>query len=324
MSFDQDASGAMTYPARGTLNRLLFKAPLLAWRLGLGPLLGHSMLVLSTWGRQSRLPRHTMLSYTLLESGQLYVGAGWGERADWLRNLQADPHVTAQLLDLTFSAIARRVSEEDEFRPVAERLFETGGDSHFQPWLASLGIAYDLEEMVAKRARLHLLALDPVEVDDPGLPPYPAPLPADLKWAWAVAAAAFLLGWLVGRRGKTVDHRRHEEREGKAEKNTETRPTEVRSASTEKPLNLKTFVSLSPLLNLICVYQRLNRFAYDYPNDLQTEIEKLRRHIAQMEADEMGDLTGPMYEKLAALLNASRPPGWPARWRSSAAITSKM
>jgi hypothetical protein len=31
----------------------------------------------------------------------------------------------------------------------------------------------------------------------------------------------------------------HEEREGKAEKNTETRPTEVRSASTEKTLKIQ-------------------------------------------------------------------------------------
>ena len=200
MTNSQDASRAMPYPASGTMNRLLFKAPLLAWRLGLGPLLGNTMLVLSTWGRVSRLPRHTVLSYTLLENGRLYLASGWGERSDWLRNLQADPHVTVQLLDITLGAVARPVSEAEEFRQAAGHMFETGGDPYFRPWLASYGIAYDLEEMVAKRERVHMIALDPAEVDEPGLPPYPAPLPADLKWAWAVAGVAFLLGWLVGRR----------------------------------------------------------------------------------------------------------------------------
>src|SRR5512143_1374833 len=122
--FSQDASGSMTYPARGTLNRLLFKTPLLWWRSGLGWLLGRYMLVLSTWGRKSHTPRHTMLSYTPIND-TIYIGAGWGERCDWYRNLQADPHVTLQVWsqqvtgqkgEVAIPAIARRVTEENEFR----------------------------------------------------------------------------------------------------------------------------------------------------------------------------------------------------------------
>ena len=62
--FEQQASDATTYPAPGTLNRLLFKTPLLWWRVGLGGLLGRSIIVLTTWGRKCHRPRQTTLSYT--------------------------------------------------------------------------------------------------------------------------------------------------------------------------------------------------------------------------------------------------------------------
>ena len=107
-SFRQDATGSMTYPARWTLNRFLFKSPVIWWRMGLGPLLRRWMLLLTTWGRRSRLPRHTLLSYTL-HAGKAYVISGWGDRTDWYQNLSADPQVTVQFGSSPFAAIARRV-----------------------------------------------------------------------------------------------------------------------------------------------------------------------------------------------------------------------
>jgi deazaflavin-dependent oxidoreductase (nitroreductase family) len=208
--FEQDTHGAMTYPAKGTFNRWMFKTPLIWWRMGLGSLLGRTMMVLTTWGRKSHQPRHTMVSFTQL-AGRIYIGAGWGERCDWYQNLQADPHVTIQLYApsitgkngvVALPALARRVVDEDEFRLIAQRLLETGGDTHFKPWLSSLGVAYDCEEMVAKRQRIHQLALDP-QIIEPGSPvqrsDFPPAMPADLKWVWAIMAGSFCLGWLVGR-----------------------------------------------------------------------------------------------------------------------------
>jgi deazaflavin-dependent oxidoreductase (nitroreductase family) len=208
--FEQEARGAMSYPAPGSFNRLLFKTPLIWWRMGLGGMLGRSMMVLTTWGRKSHLPRHTMVSYTELD-GRVYIGAGWGEQCDWYQNLQADPHVTLQLSsppltgrqgEAALPALARRVLDEDEFRSIARRLIETGGDSHFRPWLTSLGVDYDCEDMVAKRQRIHQVALDiqPIEPGKPQSQAFPPAMPADLKWVWAVMAGAFSLGWLVGRR----------------------------------------------------------------------------------------------------------------------------
>src|SRR3989304_8332152 len=116
-SFQQDAPGPMTYPARWTLNRLLFKSPVLWWRMGLGPLLRRRMLLLTTWGRKSRLPRHTMLSYTL-HGGKAFLISGWGQHTDWYRNTSADPHVTVQLGKNPYHAIARRVNDVEEYATV--------------------------------------------------------------------------------------------------------------------------------------------------------------------------------------------------------------
>jgi deazaflavin-dependent oxidoreductase (nitroreductase family) len=206
--YQQNATGSMAYPAPGTLNRLMFKTPLIWWRMGLGRILGGSMLVLTTWGRKSHKSRHTMLSYTLVK-GCVYVQAGWGSNCDWYQNLLHDPHVTVQAWsmrvtgmkgEMVMPAIARRVTEEGEFRQVSHRLFETGGDSHFKPWLSSLGIAYDHEDLVAKRERVHQVALDPQPADLRGTsldPAFPLPMQADLKWLWGVMAVALVIGWLA-------------------------------------------------------------------------------------------------------------------------------
>lgn len=210
MPYQQDATGSMAYPAPGTLNRFLFKTPLLWWRAGLGGLLGRYMLVLTTWGRKSHRPRHTMLSYTPL-NGRIYIGAGWGTRCDWCQNLIADPHVTLQVWssqvtgikgETMIPAIARHVTDEEEFRQVSYRLFDTGGDSHFKPWLTSLGIAYDPEAMIAQRERIFQIALDLQPVlpfNQLVLTGYPYPMETDLRWVWLALAGTFGLGWLMGR-----------------------------------------------------------------------------------------------------------------------------
>ncbi len=72
-----------------------------------------------------------------------------------------------------------------------------------RPWLKSLGIAYDHDDLVAKRERVHQVALDLQPVGPQGKIDgrvYPPPMETDLRWVWAVMAGAFGMGWLVGRR----------------------------------------------------------------------------------------------------------------------------
>ena len=186
-SFHQDATGPMTYPARWTLNRLLFKSPVIWWRMGLRPLLWRRMILVTTWGRKSRLPRHTMLSYTL-DAGKAYLISGWGERAHWYRNTMADPHITAHLGGRPYTAIARRVQDVEEYARVMQIMLRSGGDSHFGPWLRSLGIKYELDDLVGKRDRVFLVALDPT--DEAG----PPAMRSDLSWVWAAMLLALAVG----------------------------------------------------------------------------------------------------------------------------------
>jgi len=186
----QGSAGFMTYPARGTLNRLLFKTPLILWRMGLGPLLGRWMLVLTTWGRKSGLPRHTMLEYGAIGKTR-YLLAGWGERSDWYRNIQANSQVTVQVGSGTEYATARCVGDADEFAAVMRPVFEHGGDAYFRPMLEALDIRYDWDDLFAKRDRMLVVALDPS--DDQG----PPSMHSDLQWLWPVALTGIALMWFA-------------------------------------------------------------------------------------------------------------------------------
>jgi deazaflavin-dependent oxidoreductase (nitroreductase family) len=72
--------------------RLFRFPPRVAYAFGLGPLIGRMVLLLTTIGRRSGLPRITPLQYEEID-GCFYVAAARGEDADWLRNLAVQPAV---------------------------------------------------------------------------------------------------------------------------------------------------------------------------------------------------------------------------------------
>jgi len=55
--------GMMVYP-QSAWRKLFMKMPLYYWRMGLGPILKRWFLVLTTAGRKSGQPRHTMLEFS--------------------------------------------------------------------------------------------------------------------------------------------------------------------------------------------------------------------------------------------------------------------
>ena len=62
------------------------------YAIGLGPLVGKIILLLTTTGRKSGLPRVTPLQYEEI-NGDYYLGSARGLKADWLRNIQSNPNV---------------------------------------------------------------------------------------------------------------------------------------------------------------------------------------------------------------------------------------
>ncbi len=94
--------------------RFIFRMPIWAYKFGFGWLMGSSVLLLTTTGRRSGLPRQAALGYGEDErTHELLVSAGWAGKTDWFRNLRANPQCTVQAGRTRFPAVAR-IWPEDE------------------------------------------------------------------------------------------------------------------------------------------------------------------------------------------------------------------
>jgi deazaflavin-dependent oxidoreductase (nitroreductase family) len=172
------------YPSK-PLTRLLFKAPLLTWRLGLGPLVGKIILLLTTRGRKSGLPRHAMLEY-YQHNGHKYAVSAFGEKSQWYRNIKADPRVTIQTAEGTEPATAIRVTDDEELLEIVEVFY--AHDAPLTSWyLNSAGIEHNPESILANKDRLYFVRF---ESGDSGAP---SGLDVDLAWIWPLALLALLL-----------------------------------------------------------------------------------------------------------------------------------
>ncbi len=80
------------------------------YRSGLAPLIGRLILLLTTSGRRTGLPRVTPLQYEELD-GAFYVGSARGTRADWFRNVVADPRVRVRIGSRELEAVAEPVTD---------------------------------------------------------------------------------------------------------------------------------------------------------------------------------------------------------------------
>lgn len=78
--------------ARMLRTRWLVRAPVALYRLGLGRLLGRRILMLEHVGRTSGEPRYVCLEIIEHPAADRFViVSGFGERAQWYRNLRAEP-----------------------------------------------------------------------------------------------------------------------------------------------------------------------------------------------------------------------------------------
>jgi deazaflavin-dependent oxidoreductase (nitroreductase family) len=80
--------------ARLLKTRALVRAPIWLYRARLGFLMGHRMLLLEHIGRKTGARRYAVLEVVERPSPDEYViVSGFGERAQWYRNVLAEPHV---------------------------------------------------------------------------------------------------------------------------------------------------------------------------------------------------------------------------------------
>jgi len=73
---------------------------------------GGVVLLLTTTGRRSGRPHTVGLQYELID-GVYWVGAADGERADWYRNVEADPRVVIQVGENKINATVELVADPE-------------------------------------------------------------------------------------------------------------------------------------------------------------------------------------------------------------------
>ena len=116
---------------------------------------------LETIGRVTGRP-HTVEMWYAAEGRTLYLLAGGGDRADWVRNLRHQPRVRVRVATTTFDATAETVANPGEEARARELLAAKYYGWHGGP----------LPNEWARRALPVFLRLDPVLASGP--PPVPA------------------------------------------------------------------------------------------------------------------------------------------------------
>lgn len=127
-----------------------------SWRVA-----GRMILLLTTTGRKSGLPRTTPLQYEQIGM-DYYVGASNGLKSDWVRNIQVHPQVTVQVKDQVFSARPEIVTDPGKIaeflnyrlkkHPLMIRFILKADGCSFNP---------GKEELLAYAAKLTLVVLHP-------------------------------------------------------------------------------------------------------------------------------------------------------------------
>ena len=87
--------GTLSNPRPRGLVRLLLRAPVWLYRLGLGWLLGGRFLMIEHRGRISGEPRYVGVEVVRRDrrADSYVVASGWGRKADWYRNVRVTPEV---------------------------------------------------------------------------------------------------------------------------------------------------------------------------------------------------------------------------------------
>ncbi|MGV9800524.1 nitroreductase family deazaflavin-dependent oxidoreductase [Mycobacterium sp. NPDC003449] len=102
------------HPPKG-LSRLLYRAPIQLYRIGLGRLFGNRIMVLHHIGRVTGKEREVVLEVVDhdRETGSFVVASGWGPKAAWYRNVLHTPDVTIQVGGHTLPVTATPLDQDE-------------------------------------------------------------------------------------------------------------------------------------------------------------------------------------------------------------------
>jgi deazaflavin-dependent oxidoreductase (nitroreductase family) len=109
----------------------LLRIPIWLYRLGLGRLLGHRLLLIIHRGRKSGLLRAAVVEVVRYDkrTGECVVMAGWRGTTDWYRNIRAEPALEIRIGGDRFVPQQRFLSPDE-----SEAELRAYVDKH--PWIA--------------------------------------------------------------------------------------------------------------------------------------------------------------------------------------------
>lgn len=169
--------------------RVLNRFMILMWRLGLGPFLNGWPKVLGRYmvithvGRKSGLKRRTPVNYALVD-GVIYCTAGFGAKADWYRNMVANPHVEVWLPDGWWLGAAEEVLEPEIRLKLLRQVLIGSGFASFAAGIDPYKISdSDLQKAAADYRLLRIRRTD-ARTGAGG--------PGELAWVWPLAVMLML------------------------------------------------------------------------------------------------------------------------------------
>jgi deazaflavin-dependent oxidoreductase (nitroreductase family) len=141
------------------LSRLLYRFPILLYRVGLGRLFGRRFLMLTHIGRISGLSRYAVLEVIRYDETDetYYVLSGFGKESDWVRNLRTKPEVEVTVGGHRLSVTAEFLSEGDAEREILDYARRNPFAARYLPRL--IGYQVDDSEEGFRALARHLLVV---------------------------------------------------------------------------------------------------------------------------------------------------------------------
>ena len=145
--------------------KFFFKVPVWIHKLGFGGwerLIGAQWMLITTVGRKSGKPRDAMVDVMDYDtaSDTYFIEAAYGSRADWYRNMQANPIFDARVGRRKFKARAAPLSNEGAGELMVQ--FYRKKPAYTRSVMAMVGMKFENEEQLRTLgSKLTLLAVKP-------------------------------------------------------------------------------------------------------------------------------------------------------------------
>jgi deazaflavin-dependent oxidoreductase (nitroreductase family) len=182
-----------TLPDPNGIQRVFYRLPLLAYRLGFGGMMDRLRIAaLTTRGRSSGKARFAALEYRQ-HGSKVYILSGWGEQANWVRNLEHAPQVTLRRGARVQAGLAAIVRDRSEvFRALT--LFYRSNPAYYERIFKRAGQRDSLDALSLPQLANRIIV---VRVDPLSTPPVLPAAPVDAQAVTAVVAGLLTVGLVL-------------------------------------------------------------------------------------------------------------------------------